>query len=106
MSSSPIAEPAASDAPKDPEIDVDIDAEMTDTKPATAPNANGASSSNIDPDYPPQQDNQPSTSSLHHNRKDATLREFLSKMDDYAPVVRLSFRKPLNHCLRARSIPN
>ena len=23
----------------------------------------------------------------HHNRKDVSLREFLSKMDDYAPIV-------------------
>ena len=90
MSSPSPAQHTTNEAPRDPEIDVDIDAEMTDTQNASAPNANGTSSSNIDPDNPPQTDNQPSTSAAHHNRKDATLREFLSKMDDYAPIVRPS----------------
>jgi hypothetical protein len=87
MSSPTPADPSANDSIKDPELDVDIDAEMTDTQNASAPNANGASSSNIDPEYPPQADNQQPTGGPHHNRKDATLREFLSKMDDYAPIV-------------------
>ena len=90
MSSPTPADTTTNDATRNPEIDVDIDAEMTDTQTLSVPNANGASSSNIDPEYPPQQDNQPSTTAAHHNRKDATLREFLSKMDDYAPIVRSS----------------
>ena len=89
MSSPSPAQPTASDATKDPEVDVDIDAEMGDTQNTAAPNANGVPSSNPDPEHPAQTDNQPTSTAAHHNRKDATLREFLSKMDDYAPIVRL-----------------
>lgn len=88
MSSPSPAQPTANDAPNEPEADFDVDAEMTDTQNPAAANANGASS-NVEPEYP-NQDNQPTTTASHHNRKDATLREFLSKMDDYAPIVRSS----------------
>ena len=84
MSSPTPAGPPTDDATKDPENEFDIDAEMTDTQNASAPHANGA---NIDPEYPAQQEHQPTTTGPHHNRKDATLREFLSKMDDYSPIV-------------------
>lgn len=66
--------------------DMDLDAEMQDasTQDATA-RPDG------DQDMTTQTDTQqPATGSGlgHQNRKDVTLREFLSKMDDYAPIVR------------------
>ena len=93
MSSPPAVDSATADAPpKDPtlEEDVEIDTEMADTQ-ANAGAANGAPSSNTDQDM---QEAQPQPTAAQHNRKDATLREFLSKMDDYAPIVRGPFPCP------------
>ncbi len=94
---------------------MDVDTEMADNTqdttangsseaapaPAPAPRNNApneASSGTLDHDFT-QSETQPAettTSGLsHHNRKDVTLREFLSKMDDYAPIVRLAFHCPL-----------
>merc|ERR1711939_423338 len=64
--------------------DVDVDTEMADTSLNTSTTANGVSASNPDPDL---QDSQPPATAAQQNRKDATLREFLSKMDDYAPII-------------------
>lgn len=84
--SSPTPNAAPEEAPKDNELDADVDAEMTDSQVPAAPTTNGPSS-NVEPDYTQQQETQATSNASHHNRKDATLREFLSKMDDYAPIV-------------------
>lgn len=83
---------------KDAGVDVDVDAEMVDTQddPAQPPNLNEISSTTLDHDYP-QPETQPAAGApglAHHDRKDVTLREFLSKMDDYAPIVCLAAMKP------------
>ncbi|KIW60751.1 hypothetical protein PV05_00944 [Exophiala xenobiotica] len=86
---------------------MDVDTEMADNTqdttangsseaapaPAPAPRNNApneTSSGTLDHDFT-QSETQPAettTSGLsHHNRKDVTLREFLSKMDDYAPII-------------------
>lgn len=88
MSSPAPAENPAGDAPPPPqpsttEGDVDLDAEMADTQANTSATANGATSN---PDQE-MQDTQPAPAAAQQNRKDATLREFMSKMDDYAPIV-------------------
>jgi hypothetical protein len=71
---------------------VDLDAEMQD---AGTQDSTARQNENADLDMTTQADTQqaptgsaPSNLS-HHNRKDVTLREFLSKMDDYAPIVLL-----------------
>ena len=74
--------------------DMPIDEEMTNAvdQPAS-PLPNGTqdhSSSTMDHDYNPHPEGQTSQSAPHHNRKDATLREFLGKMDEYAPIVCLT----------------
>jgi len=78
-------------APVEDVGDVPIDEEMTnavDAPPSPLPNgAQDHSSSTMDHDYNPQPEGQSSQHAAHHNRKDVTLREFLSKMDDYAPIV-------------------
>jgi hypothetical protein len=95
MSSPTPADLPADNVPSaDADADVDVDAEMTDAQNASGPIANGISST-VEPDSAPEQ---PSTTASHHNRKDATLREFLSKMDDYAPIVSL-----LKTCLPLRT---
>jgi hypothetical protein len=92
---------------------MDVDTEMADntqdtiaanggsSEPAPAPASaqaprnnppNEASSGTLDHDFT-QSETQPAetttTSGLaNQNRKDVTLREFLSKMDEYAPIVR------------------
>ena len=79
--------PQAADAGNE-DVEKDLDADMDDAGADTAAQAPEASTSTLDHE-PMQTDMQPTTSSLpHQNRKDTTLREFLSKMDDYAPIVR------------------
>ncbi|KIV93848.1 hypothetical protein PV10_05032 [Exophiala mesophila] len=76
---------------KDDGVDVDVDAEMADTQdaPAQPRNPNETSSTNLDNEYSqPETQSAPGVAGLaHHDRKDVTLREFLSKMDDYAPII-------------------
>ena len=76
--------------------DMDIDAEMADTTQEASTTARNpeVSSGTLDHEFT-QSETQPATQAAtttsglaHHNRKDVTLREFLSKMDDYAPIVR------------------
>lgn len=71
--------------------DIPVDEEMTNAAdPPASPLPNGTlenSSATVDHDYNPQTEGHPSQHATHHNRKDATLREFISKMDDYAPIV-------------------
>jgi hypothetical protein len=74
--------------------DLDLDAEMQD---ASTQDAAARENDNTDQDMTAQTETQqPATGSApsgtaQHNRKDVTLREFLSKMDDYAPIVRSVF---------------
>ena len=93
--SSPAEQPDADTAAHNP----DLDAEMQD-----AGTQDGASrqNENTDLDMTTQADTQQATAGSapsnpsHHNRKDVTLREFLSKMDDYAPIVHEP--SPANAC--------
>ena len=72
--------------PGDIENDRDLDADMEDPPQDTTAHTQDPSSST---DHEPTQtETQPTSSLPHQNRKDTTLREFLSKMDDYAPIVR------------------
>lgn len=72
------------------EPDVDVDTEMVDTQDGSA---NRAAHNEAAMDPSSQSETQPATATatasslLQQNRKDVTLREFLSKMDDYAPIV-------------------
>jgi hypothetical protein len=74
----------------------DVDAEMEDAQDLsagpTAPRAgqNEDPSATIGDDFNMQSGTQGTTGGglAHPNRKDVSLREFLSKMDDYAPIVR------------------
>ena len=79
-------------APVEDVGEIPVDEEMTtEVEVVASPLPNGTqdhSSSTMDHDFDPQTDTQPSQHAPHHNRKDVTLREFLSKMDDYAPIVR------------------
>ena len=88
MSSPAAAENSAGDAPPPQpattEGDVDLDAEMADTQANTSAAANGATSN---PDQEMQDSEPAPATTAQQNRKDATLREFMSKMDDYAPIV-------------------
>jgi hypothetical protein len=81
-------------APVEEVGDIPVDEEMINAAdPSASPLANGTqdnSSATMDHDYNPQPEAQASQHASHHNRKDATLREFISKMDDYAPIVRAS----------------
>lgn len=102
---------------KELDVEMDVDADMEDTQDATTASAttatkadntqnNESSSTTLDHEFT-QSEPQPSapaaapdattatgtttgTGLLHGNRKDVTLREFLSKMDDYAPIVCIS----------------
>jgi hypothetical protein len=65
----------------------DLDADMEDPQEDTTTHTQEPSSSTLDHE-PTQTETQPTSSLPHQNRKDTTLREFLSKMDDYAPIVR------------------
>ena len=85
MSSPPAAEPASDGALAGASPENDMDAEMVDAQQAPSRTVNGTSS-NMNTDAPAAE-TQPTSSGAHHNRKDATLREFLSKMDEYAPIV-------------------
>ena len=83
--------------------DVDVDAEMEETQ-ATANtsadrNPHEASSGTLENEFT-QSETQPATTTglPHQNRKDVTLREFLSKMDDYAPIVRFPRRPTARRC--------
>lgn len=91
MSSPDAAEKSAGDVPppqaSTTEGDVDLDAEMADTQANTSATANGAASN---PDQEMQDSQSAPTAAAQQNRKDATLREFMSKMDDYAPIVRFA----------------
>jgi hypothetical protein len=81
----------------DLENERDLDAEMDDAQEDAAAHTQEPSSSTLEHE-PTQTETQPTTSLQHQNRKDTTLREFLSKMDDYAPIVcnllSLSIRAP------------
>jgi hypothetical protein len=70
----------------DMENERDPDADMEDPQEDTTTHTQEPSSSTIDHE-PTQPESQPTSSLPHQNRKDTTLREFLSKMDDYAPIV-------------------
>lgn len=88
MADSPETLPQAVDAEAEKDIDVDMgDTDMGDTGENTTAPAPEPSSSTLDHE-PMQTDTQPTSSLPNQNRKDTTLREFLSKMDDYAPIVR------------------
>ncbi|KIY01217.1 uncharacterized protein Z520_02769 [Fonsecaea multimorphosa CBS 102226] len=85
--SSPGEAPAGDTASRE----IDVDAEMED---ATTQDAPARQEENVDHDMTTQTETQQpgatatTASGLpHHNRKDVTLREFLSKMDDYAPII-------------------
>lgn len=92
--------PSQADRGEQPTIpDPDVDAEMEDIQDASAetsaPRAgpqNEQSSATIEEDFNMQAGTQGTTTGAtglaQQNRKDVTLREFLSKMDDYAPIVR------------------
>lgn len=99
--SSPPASGAAAPAPaigkpENPDGDADVDAEMEDVNQDTT--AQNTSSGTLDNDLSATQQasdtQQTGSTLLHQNRKDVTLREFLSKMDDYAPIVSLELITP------------
>ena len=65
----------------------DLDADMEDPQEDITTQTQDLSSTTLEHE-PTQTETQPTSSLPHQNRKDTTLREFLSKMDDYAPIVR------------------
>ncbi|RMZ75348.1 hypothetical protein DV738_g5517, partial [Chaetothyriales sp. CBS 135597] len=72
--------------------ETDVDTEMTDAQPRSQETVNGtASAMDADTQVSDTQRPAPAATSTstgaYHNRKDATLREFLSKMDEYAPII-------------------
>ncbi len=78
-----------------PDLDADLQMEDDPTRDSQALQDQNASSSTLDHEHTTQNDTQqqqqPTSSSSHGpapSRKDASLKEFLSKMDDYAPIVR------------------
>lgn len=100
MSSPPNPEPDKQQAPSrdtEGQNEFDVDAEMEDqTQDDTAGTTQNNSSATLDHEMgsTQQQDLNGSgatSSLLQQNRKDVTLREFLSKMDDYAPIVSHTF---------------
>ncbi len=97
MAESSEKSPQAAGASKE-DIDKDLDADMNDVGEETTAQAPEASTSTLDHE-PVQTDTQPTGSLPHQNRKDTTLREFLSKMDDYAPVVRSLTPPTLAECM-------
>jgi hypothetical protein len=83
----------------------DADLEMEDDTTHNTQTQHGQDTSSSTLDHEPinqpetqQQEQQPTSSSNGPppSRKDASLREFLSKMDDYAPIVRLPLPCPRN----------
>jgi hypothetical protein len=71
------------DSPSEPRPDLDHDEQMQDAVPVQ--------NETEDQEMTTQNDTQPTSGiAAHHNRKDVSLREFLSKMDDYAPIVSAS----------------
>ncbi|EXJ84662.1 hypothetical protein A1O3_05332 [Capronia epimyces CBS 606.96] len=98
MSSPPPMPEQGDPALKDIGVDVDVDTDMVDTQdgtsttgPAIHAHNEAASSATMDQHSTQQSEIQPATATgsslLQQNRKDVTLREFLSKMDDYAPII-------------------
>ncbi|KAK5939067.1 hypothetical protein PMZ80_008370 [Knufia obscura] len=83
--------PAPQNDPPRENTDHDIDAEMADAQDSTTQNNNP--NPDQDPNTtaadPTQTSTQPQTqpSLPPQSRKDVTLREFLSKMDEYAPII-------------------
>lgn len=67
-------------------LDTDMKAPEDDniTAPPQGMNLDGASDMPVDDDMPALETRLPA-------KKDVALREFLSKMDDYAPIVRFTF---------------
>ncbi|EXJ94361.1 hypothetical protein A1O1_02755 [Capronia coronata CBS 617.96] len=100
MSSPPSMPEQGEPATRDIEADADVDTEMANTQddgagtagPANRAHNEAASSATVDHNST-QSETQPATATatasnlLQQNRKDVTLREFLSKMDDYAPII-------------------
>jgi len=85
-----------------PDQDADLEMEDDTTRDSQAQQGQATSSSTLNHETATQRDTQPSqqqtTQSQEHqpstssqgpppSRKDASLREFLSKMDEYAPIV-------------------
>lgn len=98
------------------------DSKSTISQAAPPPNptsqSNDAMDKELDPEIdmaldpaPPDPENPEIEATLPEPReptkKDISLRDFLSKMDDYAPIVRLppSLPPPLKHLLRFFSTP-
>jgi len=69
-------------AQADFEASVEVDFNMDDNPATSATNVDGAN------DAPPET-KLPALETRIPAKKDASLREFLSKMDDYAPIVRI-----------------
>jgi transcription initiation factor TFIID subunit 10 len=93
--SQPPTQPAQ---PTDAELDTSIVHEMADQPPATQPSPAAAAASAPSPIVPPPQNgptalhpDQPTQEAVLEPRiphkKDASLRDFLSKMDDYTPLI-------------------
>jgi transcription initiation factor TFIID subunit 10 len=83
-------DPSASE-PRDEEMDVEID-EAIIKEEATQPSSLGLDGTNEEP--PAMSTGEPTLEQQAQEaripaKKDANLREFLGKMDDYAPIVRL-----------------
>ena len=97
-----MAEPAAPSPSQaeqgNDEIGKSFDAEMEDVLGDNTKNAQEGSSSTLDNEAMPS-DTQNIPALPHNNRKDTTLREFLSKMDDYAPIVCPSLSPPYQHAV-------
>ena len=69
-----------SQAQADFEASVEVDFNMDDNPSASAMNVDGANDAPTETKLPTLETRIPA-------KKDASLREFLSKMDDYAPIV-------------------
>jgi len=69
-------------AQADFEASVEVDLNMDDNPAPSAMNLDGANDLPAEPKLPTLETRIPA-------KKDASLREFLSKMDDYAPIVRV-----------------
>ena len=95
--SSPAAAPPADTArptetiePKDLDVDADmedVNNDTTTTNNQTSTQDNPDSSTTTLPIDPTQQTQSSTTLPPQQSRKDVTLRDFLSKMDDYAPII-------------------
>jgi transcription initiation factor TFIID subunit 10 len=84
--------------PTDADLDTSIAHEMADQPPATQPSPSAGAATALSPIIPPPQNgpaalhpDQPTQEAVLEPRiphkKDASLRDFLSKMDDYTPLV-------------------